>query len=388
MSGWHRRHSAHVVIELGVCWRGAGTSSPTIASASSWLQSGSVWRSYNTSLESSSCPETPNVSEPSEHGRARRHEQDQRRTVAAGRVHCPSQRPHRAYTPAGRVAAVQTQSSPGLEITRSSAWGEGGTGGRKRHHEREARPRPSASCGGGRNCQTTTGQYSTEWSVMPGAERRPEAESEYGRHLKRSETVWNRWSGWYRMSERDFEPYRTRVISHLELDEGARVLEIGCGPGVNFAPIRNAIGASGSLVAIDYSPAMVENATERVETLGWENIEVVRADATTADLDGPFDAAIATLALSVMPDVDRAVRNVHCALEPGGRFGVLDVQAVQSGPLRVCNPLLKRFFRWYANWNPTADVRRAVATVFDDVERLGTFMLGTLYALVATRTAP
>jgi demethylmenaquinone methyltransferase/2-methoxy-6-polyprenyl-1,4-benzoquinol methylase len=220
---------------------------------------------------------------------------------------------------------------------------------------------------------------------VTGVDRRPEAETEYGTHLQRSETVWNRWSDWYRMSERDFEPIRDEMIGQLGLDEGDRVLEIGCGPGVNFDAIREAIGESGHLVAIDYSPAMVEKATERVEEHGWKNIEVVRADATTSDLDGPYDAAIATLALSVMPDVERAVRNVHSTLKPGAPLGVLDLQEFQSGLLVVFNRLLKWFFRWYANWNPNENVRLVVDDVFDGVELLDTHMLGIVYTLKATR---
>lgn len=187
------------------------------------------------------------------------------------------------------------------------------------------------------------------------------------------------------MSERDFEPIREDLIGQLGLENGDRVLEIGCGPGVNFDTILEAIGESGSLAAIDYSPEMVERANERVERHRWENVEVVRADATTADLGGPYDAAIATLALSVMPDVERAIRNVRNVLEPGAPLGVLDIQAFQSGPLRVANPLLKRFLRWYANWNSDESVRLAIETVFGGFEPLDTFMLGTVYTVRVSR---
>jgi len=220
---------------------------------------------------------------------------------------------------------------------------------------------------------------------MTDAKRRPDAEAEYGTHLQRSETVWNRWSGWYRLSERDFEPMRTELLTQLCLEEGDRVLEIGCGPGVNFGAVREAVGADGRLVAIDYSPAMVEKATARVEEHGWENVDVVRADATTADLGGPYDAALATLALSVLPDVERAVRNVRSALGPRAPLGVLDIRPFPGGPLRACNPLLERFLRWYANWNPDGNVRGTVDDVFGGFEPLDTYLLGTIYTLKARR---
>lgn len=220
---------------------------------------------------------------------------------------------------------------------------------------------------------------------MTDVSRRPEAESEHEKHLRRSQTVWDRWSDWYEMSERDFEPIREELIAQIGLEEGDSVLEIGCGPGVNFEPIREAIGPDGRLVAIDYSPEMIARADRRVEEHGWDNVTVVRADATTADLGGPYDAAIATLSMSVMPDVERAVRNVYGALEPGGVLGVLDLQLFQSGPKTTVNPLLRRFLRWYANWNADEDAFAAISTVFDECERLHTYTLGTVYTLRARR---
>lgn len=223
---------------------------------------------------------------------------------------------------------------------------------------------------------------------MADLKRQPEAETEYRSHLKRSETVWDRWSNWYKMSEQDFEPIRNELLTQLNLGEGDDVLEIGCGPGVNFAKVHEAIGESGSLVAIDFSPEMIKKAQERVDRHGWGNIKVVRADATTAELGGPYDAAIATLALSIMPHVERTVQNVHSALKPDATLGVLDLQEFQSGPLRVFNPFLKWFLNWYANWNSEGNVRHSIDDVFGKTELLDTFMLGTVYTIKATRTAP
>lgn len=220
---------------------------------------------------------------------------------------------------------------------------------------------------------------------MTEIERRPDAESEYEEHLQRSETVWNRWSKWYGMSERDFEPIRQELITHLDISDGDTVLEVGCGPGVNFGLIRDAIGEGGQLLAIDYSPEMIAEATRRVDENGWENVEVIRADATTADVGDSYDVAVATLSMGVMPDIARAVENVYSALEPGGVIGVLDLQEFRSGPATAVNPLLRGFLRWYANWNADEDVPEVIADVFGDYEQLGTYMCGTVYTLRATR---
>lgn len=217
----------------------------------------------------------------------------------------------------------------------------------------------------------------------PAVDRREESETVYAEHLDRSTRVWDRWSNWYTLSEKDFAPIRARAIEHAALPDGARVLDIGCGPGVNFAPLTEAVGPGGHIAAIDYSPEMIEKARERVREHDWTHVEVVRADATTADLGGPYDGAIASLSLSVMPDVPRAIANIRASLEPGAPLIVVDVRPFPGGIRRVCNPLLRRFLRWYANWNLDGDVPATLDRQFDEIERIEQAFGGAIYSLIA-----
>lgn len=210
------------------------------------------------------------------------------------------------------------------------------------------------------------------------------ADQEYADHLERSKRMWNRWSNHYALSEADFAPIREAAIEDLDLEDGMVVLEIGCGPGVNFEPLVDAVGPDGQVVAVDYSPEMIERARARIDEHGWENVEVHRADATTVAFDRQFDAAIATLSLSLMPDIDRAAENVRSMLRPGGTFAVVDLRPVPSGPLRVFNPLLWRFLYWYANWNPDGDVIASLSRTFDRVDIVDTYFLGTTFTAMAT----
>lgn len=218
----------------------------------------------------------------------------------------------------------------------------------------------------------------------PSADATDEA---YDDHLARSRRMWDRWSDYYGLSESDLEPMREAAIDRLALSPGDRVLDIGPGPGVNFERLRDDVGPEGTLVAVEYSPEMVEKARERVERHGWENIEVWQRDATTAEFEASFDAAIATLSMSVMPDVCGAVENVHRSLAPGAPFVVFDIRGVPEGPGRVVNPLLRRFLRWYANWNPDGDVLDSLSAVFGEVTVADTYFGGTTYTACCRKSA-
>jgi ubiquinone/menaquinone biosynthesis C-methylase UbiE len=182
-----------------------------------------------------------------------------------------------------------------------------------------------------------------------------------------------------------YEPMREAAIDRLGLGPGDRVLDVGCGPGVNFEHVRGQVGSEGQILAVDYSPEMVERARRRVVDRGWENVEVVCADAATADLGEAFDAAVATLSMSVMPDVRAAVENVHGSLAPGGQFVVFDLRAVPGGPARVLNPFLRRLLYWFANWNPEGDVPGSLAAVFGDTAVVETYAAGVAYTAFATK---
>src|SRR5262249_15069300 len=68
---------------------------------------------------------------------------------------------------------------------------------------------------------------------------------------------------------------RKRIIRDLDLKKGETVVEVGCGTGKNFSTMRDAIGESGELIAVDCSDAMLRKARERVSAAGWKNVHII-----------------------------------------------------------------------------------------------------------------
>jgi demethylmenaquinone methyltransferase/2-methoxy-6-polyprenyl-1,4-benzoquinol methylase len=203
--------------------------------------------------------------------------------------------------------------------------------------------------------------------------------------LERSRRRWEFLSSRWGFVERDTVAVRGEAVDLLDLSPGDRVLDVGCGPGVNFEALREAVGPDGLVVGVDLTSGMVARARTRVEDHGWENVEVVQADATRLAYRRSFDGVLATTAVSAMPDVRGAVERAHDSLVPGGRFALYEIRLVPTGPARMLNPLVERFYRAFGNWNAEEDVLDELRRTFASVEEVRAFALGTNYLAVARK---
>ena len=186
-------------------------------------------------------------------------------------------------------------------------------------------------------------------------------------------------SGAYALVDRLSRSIRMRAVRELGLDGGETVLDVGCGPGRNLAALAAAVGRAGRVVALDYSEGMTHAARGR-ETDATVS-SVIRGDARTLPLgDECADAALASLALSAVPEPRRAVEAVRDVLRPGGRFVVFDGR-VPDGPLAG---VLGRVFARVANWQGN-DVLAVLREAFASVEVVATYDAGAAFVAVAER---
>ncbi len=138
---------------------------------------------------------------------------------------------------------------------------------------------------------------------------------------------------------------RERVIPALHLREGSRVLDIGCGTGLNFPLLLAAVGRSGQVVGVDRSREMLEVARRKTIQAPPGNVALVEADAEQLDhvaagLDGSgatFDAVLFTYSLSLMGNWEAAWRHATSLVRPGGRAGIVDM-GLPHGWARLLDP--------------------------------------------------
>ncbi len=131
---------------------------------------------------------------------------------------------------------------------------------------------------------------------------------------------------------------RRRVVSALNIVSGARVLEVGCGSGLNQPLLIEVLGEGGQIVAIDASIEMLKRAKVRAEEHGYaDRVNFIHGDARKLDIllrdageEDEFDALFLTLILTVVPDWRRVFECAYARLRVGGRCGIMDSHWTKS----------------------------------------------------------
>jgi SAM-dependent methyltransferase len=101
--------------------------------------------------------------------------------------------------------------------------------------------------------------------------------------------------------------------------ETRTVADLGCGTGPLLPRL---VGRFGKVIALDFAPAMLARAQERLGPAAAQVHFENRAMHDLEDYLGQFDVAVAVNSL-VMPDVreiDRSIRAIHASLRPDGLF--------------------------------------------------------------------
>ncbi len=133
--------------------------------------------------------------------------------------------------------------------------------------------------------------------------------------------------------------YRRRAVDALSLARGDTVVEIGCGTGLNFALLQEAVGPEGRIIGVDLTDAMLDKARQRVADAGWTNVDLVLSDAALFRFPAGVDGILSTFALTLVPEYDRVIQNGSQALAPGKRWVVLDFK-LPANWLATLAPLL------------------------------------------------
>jgi ubiquinone/menaquinone biosynthesis C-methylase UbiE len=204
--------------------------------------------------------------------------------------------------------------------------------------------------------------------------------SDFNGQLKREETFHDKWASQINVEalnvdvafEGSTAPENRYILSKLGQLRGRYLLDLGCGAGESSVYFAR---QGAHCVAADYSQGMVETA-RRLATRYGVKVESRVIDAMQIDFDSNvFDIVYAANVLHHV-DVDRALREIHRVLKPGGVAGIWE-------PLKH-NPVIN-IYRRMASKVRTDDEHPLDIQVIDKTKQIfskveyDTFWLATLW---------
>jgi SAM-dependent methyltransferase len=128
---------------------------------------------------------------------------------------------------------------------------------------------------------------------------------------------------------------------HLGLADGERLLDVGCGLGDAAISLGFDLGATGELVGIDASAAMLDVARRRSGGVPCAARFSVGDACSLAETDASFDAVRSERTLQWVPDPARAVEEFVRVSRPGGRLSLTDTDW-STLRLEVGNPQITK----------------------------------------------
>jgi demethylmenaquinone methyltransferase/2-methoxy-6-polyprenyl-1,4-benzoquinol methylase len=130
--------------------------------------------------------------------------------------------------------------------------------------------------------------------------------------------------------------WRAKLVSSLDLEPGAQVLDTACGTGDVGVEILQQFGECARVTGIDFSPEMLRLAKPKVGNAADDGaIALVAADAFDLPFrNAQFNAITMAFGIRNIQDKETVLKCFWDHLKPGGRLAILELATPAQGLAR------------------------------------------------------
>ncbi len=167
---------------------------------------------------------------------------------------------------------------------------------------------------------------------------------------------------------RDFFRPRTDIVTEVDIKEGFRVLDYGCGSGSYIKAVAKLVGKSGKVYALDIQPLAIEMVKKIVAKKQLTNVETILSDRKTGLPGNSMDRVLLYDVFHDLTDPDAVLEELHRVLKSDGILSFSDHHLKENEiVLRLTKTelftLLRKGQKTYSFMKATGGRRQAGTTI-------------------------
>jgi ubiquinone/menaquinone biosynthesis C-methylase UbiE len=110
------------------------------------------------------------------------------------------------------------------------------------------------------------------------------------------------------------------------LQAGEKVVDLGCGAGMDSFIAAHQVGKEGAVIGIDMTDEMLGKARGARATGDWPQLEFKSGYLEEIPVDDQWaDVIISNGVINLCPNKQRVFQEIHRILRPGGRIQIADI---------------------------------------------------------------
>ena len=138
--------------------------------------------------------------------------------------------------------------------------------------------------------------------------------------------------------------HSAKIFPSLEVREGDRAVDVGCGFGDTAIELAQRVGANGSVLGIDCCEAFLEIARSDAAAAGADNVAFVNADVQFYPFEGDFDFCFSRFGTQFFENPVAGLKSMRRSLKPGGIMTMIVWRGIEDNPwLGMAKDIVLRF---------------------------------------------